>query len=140
MQIPINYKGSDHSYDVSISLFNPLFPDPENVKGFVESNGYISLEAEHFSRKIDRKEAGWKIIEGLGRTGNSVTVLPPTIAGISAVDEILTNSPSLEYDLYTFTTGKVLLQLNCSPSNPINADYGQRIAVALDDDPTGNIL
>jgi hypothetical protein len=99
----------------------------------VESNGYISIEAEHFSRKISGKEAAWTVIEGLGRTGSSVTVLPPTVASISAVDEIIANSPRLEFDLYTFTTGKAFLQLNCVPSYPINSGYGLRVAVALDD-------
>ena len=46
---------------------------------------------------------------------------------------IIRNSPSVEYDLYFLTEGNHSLQLNCSPGNPINRDYGQRIAVALDD-------
>jgi hypothetical protein len=50
------------------------------------------------------------------------------------VDEIVSKSPSLEYDMYTFTEGKVSLELNCIPSLPINEDYGLRIAVSLDDE------
>ena len=91
------------------------------------------MEAEHFSRKIKGKVAAWNIIEGLGRTGNSVTVLPPKVASISELDEIVAGSPRLEYDLYTFTAGKASLQFNCIPSYPINSGYGLRVAVALDD-------
>ena len=119
--------------EFSLSVFNPVSPAPEDVSGFVESNGYISIEAEHFSRNINGKGAGWNIIEGLGRTGSSVTVLPSTVASISTLDEIVTESPRLEYDLYAFTTGVASLQLNCIPSFPINAGYGLRVAVALDD-------
>ena len=111
-------KGAGGSCEINLSVFNPLSPAPEEVKGFVESNGYISMEAEHFSRKTKGKEAGWTIIEGLGRTGSSVTVLPTTVASITDLDEIVTGSPRLEYDLYTFTTGKASLQLNCIPSYP----------------------
>jgi hypothetical protein len=128
----IDHNGTGGGFQVQLSLFNPLMPATEKVSGFVESNGYISMEAEHFSRKNDRKNANWNIIEGLGRTGNSVTVLPANISGIKNADEILSDSPSLEYDIYTFTTGESLIRFNCIPSYPVNKGSGLRIAVALD--------
>ena len=131
----VSYKGPDSQYDVKLSVFNPYAPAPENVKGFVENHGYISIEAENYTGKKDIKEAGWEIIEGLGRTGNSVTVLPPTLPCFNPDDDIVSESPLIEYDIYTFTKGMASLQLNCIPSYPINKDYGQRIAVALDDEP-----
>jgi hypothetical protein len=120
---------------VGLSIFNPAAPSPEKVKGFVESNGYISMEAEHFTRKRDIKQGKWDIVEGLGRTGNSVTILPTTLPAIDPDGDIVSVSPRIEYDIYTFTKGTASLQLNCVPSFPINKDYGQRIAVALDDEP-----
>jgi hypothetical protein len=128
----IKHEGPGGGFQVQLSLFNPVTPAIEKVKGFVESNGYISMEAEHFSRKNDKKFAGWNVVEGLGRIGNSVTVLPANIGSIQAVDEILSNSPSLEYDIYTFTKGEAMFQFNCIPSYPVNKDCGLRIAVALD--------
>ena len=125
-------RDGDQSFEVHYSVFNPTSPGPGEMTGFVESNGYIAIEAEHFSRKTDT-EAGWEIIEGLGRTGSSITVLPPTVEALSSTEMIIRNSPSVEYDLYFFTEGNHSLQLNCTPGNPINRDYGQRIAVALDD-------
>jgi hypothetical protein len=122
----------DHSFELTYAVFNPESPAPVEISGFVESNGYISVEAEHFSRKTDT-EARWEIIEGLGRTGHSITVLPPTLEAPGSTEMILNHSPSVEYDLYFFTTGNHPLQLNCSPGYPINRDYGRRIAVALDD-------
>ena len=129
----VSYKGSDSSYEVKISLFNPVSPNPQDVKGFVESNGYISIEAEHYSRKIAGNAAEWNIIAGLGRSGHSITVLPTNIPGNSSPDDIVTKSPRLEYDIYTFTGGEVTIDFNCIPSNPINAKYGLRIAVSVDD-------
>jgi len=122
-----------HSFELNYSVFNPESPVPGEINGFLESNGYTAIEAEHFSRKTD-SEARWEIIEGLGRTGNSISVLPPTAESVEKADSILIKSPMVEYDLYLFTEGSHSLQLNCSPGNPINRDYGQRIAVALDDD------
>lgn len=118
---------------VNFFVFNPLTPSTENVKGFVESNGYISIEAEHYSRKTDRSKASWNVIEGLGRTGNSITVLPTNIPCITSPYEIIRKSPLLEYDVYTFTEGKFSIEFNCIPSQKINADYGLRLAVAVDD-------
>jgi hypothetical protein len=129
----ITFISPGKSCEFDLSVFNPASPAPGEVKGFVESNGYISIEAEHFSRKTNGKGAGWTVIEGLGRTGNSVTVLPPTLASIISPDEIAASSPELQYDLYTFTKGKATLQLNCIPSFPINSGYGLRVAVAIDD-------
>ena len=121
-------------FEVNIDLFNPALPALEEVKGFVESDGYISIEAESFTGKTDRGNSGWHIIEGLGRSGNSVTVLPAKTASVEKVKKILNNSPSLEYDIYTFTEGEASLELRCSPSYPINNEYGLRIALAIDDE------
>ncbi|MCF7956897.1 MAG: glycosyl hydrolase 115 family protein [Phycisphaerae bacterium] len=126
-------KSSGALISVDLSVFNPISPSVKSVQGFVESNGYISIEAENFARKTDRAIASWHIIEGLGRTGNSVTVLPVHIDSIVEVDKILAQSPVLEYDLYTFTQGPAEITFNCAASNPINSDYRLRAAVAIDD-------
>ena len=129
----IGTEGPGTFLTVNLSVFNPAANPLEPVVGFVESNGYISIEAEHFSRKIDQEHGAWTVINGLGRTGNSITVLPTTIDSNDSVTDILDGSPLLEYDIHTFSGGEFTLDFNCIPSNPINADYGQRIAIAVDD-------
>ncbi len=62
-------------------------------------------------------------------------MFPPTIQSIISVDDIVAASPLMEYDIYTFTKGTASLQFNCIPSFPINKEYGQRLAFALDDGP-----
>ena len=119
--------------EVALSVFNPELPSVTSVTGFVESHGYISMEAEHYARKVDKAQAAWHVLEGLGRTGNSVTVLPTTIPSVVSMADIMTHSPVLEYDVYTFTEGEVTVQFNCIPSNAINAEYGVRLAVSVDD-------
>jgi len=122
-------------YTVHLSLLNPAKPSLASVKGFVESNGYLSIEAEHYSRKTDQKHASWNVIEGLGRTGNSITILPTNVPSHVKIEEIVSQSPALEYDLYTFSKGEATIDFNCIPSNPINADYQLRLAMAVDNDP-----
>jgi hypothetical protein len=99
----------------------------------VESHGYVAMEAEHYARKVDKPQAAWQVLEGLGRTGDSITVLPTTIPSVVTIEDIMIQSPVLEYDLYTFTEGEAVVQLNCIPSNAINADHGVRVAVSVDD-------
>jgi hypothetical protein len=126
-------RGPGNVIDVALSVFNPESPSVPSVIGFVESHGYISMEAEHYTRKVDQSNASWHIMEGLGRTGNSVTVLPTTVPSVVSVEDILVKSPVLEYDIYTFTEDQATIQFNCIPSSPINADYGVRVAVSIDD-------
>jgi len=78
-------KGPGSVFSAELTVFNPPAPSVESVTGFVESNGYISIEAEHYSGKIDKPHASWNIIDGLGRTGSSVTVLPTNIDSIVSV-------------------------------------------------------
>jgi len=131
-QAAVIFNGTGKTLRLPISVFNPSVPAPDDVKGFVESHGYVSIEAEHYSRKVDRGRAGWEIITGLGRTGDSVTVLPPTVPAVTGSD-ITSSSPVLEYDVYLFTTGTVTVTLYSSPTRPINRDYGLRYAVSFDE-------
>jgi hypothetical protein len=126
--------GSQKKFEIGFSVFNPDKPSVGNVSGFVESNGYISIEAEHFTRKTDGKNGSWNVIEGLGRTGNSVAVLPFNTPSCNTVSEILNKSPSLEYEIVALTTGEVSLELNCIPTYPANKEYGLRFAVSVNDD------
>jgi hypothetical protein len=126
-------KGTGRTISVEVLAFNPAAPRPDEVRGFVESHGFVSIEAEHYSRKLDKGGAGWDIVAGLGRTGNSMTVLPPTVSDVTESD-IVTSSPVLEYDVCLFTTGIVTVNLYSSPTRPINGSYGLRYAVSLDEE------
>lgn len=129
----ITFVSAGKSHDVPISVFNPDSPKPDEIKGFVESHGYVSIEAEHYSRKIDKGGAGWDVVNGLGRSGNSVTVLPTTIPGQEEIDidNIQQNSPVMEYDVFLFSSGDFPVSIYALPAFPINEEYGLRVAVAL---------
>jgi hypothetical protein len=115
-----------------VPVFNPISPAREEVTGYVESHGYVSMEAEHFMRKQSRTGAAWEIINGLGRSGDSVTVLPATVSSITVPTEIMTNSPSMEYDLYLFSSGEARLDIDCLPTKAVTPKQGVRLAFSLD--------
>ena len=90
------------------------------------------MEAEHFTRKESRGGAAWEVVKGLGRSGDSVTVFPPTVASHTEPEEIRSSSPSLQYDIYLFHSGEARLDIDCLPTKPVAPERGVRLAVGID--------
>jgi len=130
----ITFSTKDSVKTVNLNAFNPESPERNKINGFVESHGYICMEAEHYTRQSKRPGCEWRIIEGLGRAGNSVTIYPATSPSQTEKDDILKNSPALEYNLYLFNPDNVQLDAYCIPSFPVNANQGLRFAVSIDDE------
>ncbi|MBN1308520.1 MAG: glycosyl hydrolase 115 family protein [Chitinispirillaceae bacterium] len=128
----ISITGGGATKTVAVPIFNPASPARNEVTGFMESNKYISMEAEHFSRVTDRQSAGWRIVGGLGRTGDGVMVLPTTLAAITTASALQSSSPVMEYDFYTFTTGNATIRVYSLPNQSVGRDELMRYAVAID--------
>jgi hypothetical protein len=106
---------------------------PASVKGrvFYEQDGYVSIEAGHFSRAINTKGVKWKIIPDIGKTGSGISVFPVTTAS----QQPGSNTPHTEYDVYVYDSGKVWIQAYFSPTlNFHNTEEGLRYAVSVDDE------
>lgn len=89
----------------------------------------VAVEAEDFTRKVDRADAAWELIPGLGRTGKgSVALYPTTVNGIDGK-----SAPRLEYTLRFSSTGEHVVHFYLIPTHPIEAKRGLRFAIALDD-------
>ncbi|MFB9054008.1 glycosyl hydrolase 115 family protein [Formosa undariae] len=139
--IPPSYKvnsGIDFMSDgktttIGISVFNPKLEALKGYKGFVEDKGFVSINAEHYTRKKEGLEAHWEIFEGMGYTNKVITALPRNATPILKADEIKTKSPVLEYDFYTFNFGEVAVNLQAVPTHAPHAGIGVRCAVAIDD-------
>jgi len=128
----VEIAGNGGNRRIAVPLFNPVLPAGAAPAGFVESHGCVSMAAEHFTRKQDRGGAAWEIVQGLGRGGDSVTVLPPTTPSHAEPADITANSPSLEYDCYLFAAGEARLELDCLPTYALSSAQGVRLAVSLD--------
>lgn len=118
---------------IGVSVFNPKFAELENFKGFVEDKGYVSINAENFTRKKDATKAKWQILEGIGYSGNVISPLPRTAASETDLEKVKQNSPSLEYDFYAFNFGEADIRLQAVPTHAIHKGRGVRCAVAIDD-------
>jgi hypothetical protein len=127
----IKISAAGESRLVNVQLFNPHPAKPAEISGFVESDGIISIEAEHFSRSVPVHGASWQVISDLGRTGDAVTVFPTTTP---AVVPALHNgkAPYLEYPLYLFTAGAIKVTCYLLPTHPVDSAKGLRFAISLD--------
>ncbi|MFE5209169.1 glycosyl hydrolase 115 family protein [Streptomyces sp. NPDC056600] len=99
------------------------------LKGFVEAGGYIAIDAEHHSRAVSTKDAGWLRIDRIGRSSAGMTPAP-----VTAPTQTPGSGPYLEYDVTVLTPGEVTVWAYLSPRNPTLPGTGLRYAVSFDGD------
>jgi len=130
ISIPLIIKGNGKEVYLNVSVNNLSEIKNQLSNVFVESNGYVSMEAEHFSRKTESQEITWNVIPGLGRTLSGVTVNPVTADSIVPGG----NSPKLEYDIYLQQPGEAEIAILLSPTLNYFNDDGRKLAVSVDDE------
>jgi hypothetical protein len=123
--------GAGKEVNISLSVFNPELQNSGVIKGFVEADGYVSMEAEHYTSINNTTERKWEKIEDYGRTlsgmrATSVTDAPSAIAG--------KNSPYLEYGMYLFSSGEAGIRLILSPTLNFLPDRDLKIGLSIDDE------
>jgi hypothetical protein len=118
-----------------VSLADKPAPAGEG-HAYAERGGYVSIGAEHFTRKLERGGATWKEIPGLGRIGSSVAAFPTTFPSTADAGDAAAKAPALEYD-YTTTTAadRATVTVQAIPTRRINPERGLRYAVAVDNGP-----
>jgi hypothetical protein len=116
------------SKTINVSTSNPAMPTKNNLEGYAESNGYVAIEAEHFTSKVDRGGAEWRVFKQLGRNGDSVKTLPDVSASITS--DFANASPELDYKIYFASTGSFTATVYRLPT--LNTTGACRVAVGLD--------
>lgn len=129
--IPIVIKGpADSRVTVKTVINNPASARKNGIKGFVENNGVVSIEAEHFSKAVNGNGVTWKVITDAGRTLSAITPFPVN----AKKQEPGTNGPRLEYQMYVFDTGTVKAHAYFSPTLNYYNNDGLQYAVSIDDE------
>lgn len=117
--------------DIIVNILNPDISDA-GEKTYIETNGTVSVEAEHYSRLADNGEYRWQIEKDFGRSGDSLKVYPNLAADVNNTAEaIKANSACAEYDVYFTTPGTYTVNIYRMPT--LNARGTCRVAVGLDD-------
>lgn len=99
--------------------------------GFLESNGYISIEAHHYSKAINTSKGTWTVLPDHGRTASAVTTFPVTESSI-ALDK---SSPCLEYSINVADTSTLSVTTVVSPTIDFHNGGGLKYAISIDDEP-----
>lgn len=126
----IKISGAGGVVAVKVNAFNPSEPARDSVQGFVEGDGCVSMEAEHFTKNLDAGANRWIKIPGYGQTLSAMRA-------DAAVDALATpgkNSPCLEYKMYLFNAGKVEVETVVGAT--LNFMHGRalRYAASFDDE------
>ena len=116
------------SIPIIVTIDRPA-PPPTTFRGFLETDGHVAIEAEHFSKAINTSGIQWQVIPGLGRTLSGVEAQPVT-APKQTPDAV---SPRLEYSVWLTDTGTIKVQAWCSPLLEFNRKT-IHYAVAFDDE------
>ncbi len=116
---------------IKVEAFNPAGPARDSLHGFVEADGYVSIEAEHFTRRANLDSAYWEKIDDYGRTLSGMTVLPVTAPSILPPASV----PCLEYQAYLFDPEKVEVEAILGPTLNFVPGRGLRYAISFDDQP-----
>jgi Glycosyl hydrolase family 115/Gylcosyl hydrolase family 115 C-terminal domain/Glycosyl hydrolase family 67 N-terminus len=114
---------------VAVSAFRPEMLDRRSLSGFVEANGYVSIEAAHYTRRENAQDAGWEELSGYGHTLSAMTIFP--VDAPSATSSM--GAPHLEYQMYLFHDGEVKVDAVLAPTLNFVPGRGLRFAVSFDD-------
>ncbi|MFW6044008.1 MAG: glycosyl hydrolase 115 family protein, partial [Marinilabiliaceae bacterium] len=121
--------GGGDQVSVKMPVRNPGPSEQQRILGFLEANGYISIEAENFTGKTETDSVKWMVIPDLGRTGSSVTIDP-----VDAETREPGNEMVLEYPVHLTSTGQIRVEAFFSPTLNYPAGEGLKYAVGFNEE------
>jgi hypothetical protein len=127
----IKISGANGEVAVKVSTLNPAGITRQTLHGFVEGEGVVSIEPEHYSKRTGAGQNHWIRIEDYGRTLSGMRASSPVDAPSATPQK---DSPTLEYRMYLFSTGQVDVVSITSPVLNFAPDRGVRFAVSFDDE------
>ncbi|MEQ1761811.1 MAG: glycosyl hydrolase 115 family protein [Pyrinomonadaceae bacterium] len=109
-----------------LAILNTRFGTTGSTDLFSEWEGVVSIEAENYLRSAVTDGFSWQVIKGLGKTGDSVSVLPARAKTFAA------GAPSLEYQIEVEKAGDFDLAFFLIPTQPLVPSGGLRLAFSVD--------
>jgi hypothetical protein len=119
------------SVSIRIAVRNPASVTRATLDGFVAGEGYVSMEAEHYSKNVPGAQARWEKISGYGRTLSAMSIRPTTARSVVPPKE----APCLEYKMYLFGEQKADVWTTVAPTLNFDPGRGLRYAVSFDQEP-----
>ena len=100
---------------------------PEVPAGlYIESDGYICIEAEHFFDKKDTAKGEFKVLAPYGRSGSAIKAFPATMDFVGEK-----RRPSVEYRFFAAEAAEYELTFELAPSTPVTFKPEQFLGYSL---------
>lgn len=126
-RVPINITGPSGSKLTVDAVVNNLLS--LNTVGHNENNGYVSIEAAHYSSAINSSSVKWLKIPDYGRTLSGMMPSP-----VTAKRQVPGHGcPRLEYQVNLIDTGKLTVTVYVSPTIDFTDSDGLHFAISFDD-------
>lgn len=118
-------------YDTAALSRKATVPKQAAAHSFPETNGYIAIDADHYTKAVNSNGVTWMILPDHGRTGSAITPFPVT--GKQQVP--VAGSPQLQYEIYTYSAGSFTINAYFSPTlNFNNTEKGLQYAISVDNE------
>ena len=129
--IPITITGPDSGrIIVQAVIDNSLTPDFGIVREFIETNGYVSMEAADYTRALGEEGMEWATVPNLGRTLSGVTAIPD-FSLFRPEDE---HYACIHYYMQMSSSGKVKVKAYFSPTLNFSRAEGLRYGISFDNE------
>jgi hypothetical protein len=126
----VKISGAGTNVTVKLTAFNPAEPTRNSLQGFVEGDGCVSIEAEHYTAANKFGANRWIKIPDYGHTLSAMRSDGPVETQTTPGKD----APCLEYKMYLFTTGKVEVESTGGPTLNFIPGRALRYAVSFDDE------
>lgn len=101
---------------------------------YVESDGYVSMQAENYTTKADAAGMTWKVIKEAGRAfdGDMMQAYDPNLGLVDETNITASTSPSMSYDFYLTSEGEFPMEIYRLPTMNAVPNGKLRFAVSVD--------
>jgi hypothetical protein len=130
----LTFKGAGKTVRVAVRA-TLASPEILAYEGFIETNGYVAMQADHYTRKVDSPTGRWVPQEAVGRPGQLLAAQKLAAAPADSVGA-LTGAAVLEYDFYALSAAaRPVVTVATLPVHPATRQGQLRYGVALDGGP-----
>lgn len=126
----IQIHGADATVNVAVRLSSLRRSADLPRKGFLESDGHVSMEAVHYTRVAQGGNAAWVEVPDYGHTLGGMRATADVDAPAMTPGK---GTPCLEYDMVLTTAGEVKVTGTFGPTLNFLRNRDLRYAVAFDD-------
>ena len=121
---------------VAVQAVPAVNPEVKEYAGFIESNGYVSMFAGNYSRKVDKAGRQWALVENLGAAGKALQAQPLQATPSAEPPTALELAPVAEYDFYALSAAAApVITIFTLPTHELTNQTQLRYGVALDEQP-----